>query len=176
MTQPQQRPRVEVIPAKPRPSSIDGASPAEDPAIAAEKRAALPVLAAAAALAVVLLGAAAVVGGLRGGGAAAALVEVAVPTAQHEAELARLVAEGLPAAGVTVRDYADIDGDGVYANGVRVVAAAAPTPIGLSPGVLTLTAFAGSSGCITLEVAAPGRVPYQLCLPAQSVTPAIPVR
>jgi len=171
----QQRPRVEVVAATARPSSIDGPSPGEDPAIVAEKRAALPVLAGAAALAVVLMGAAAVVGGLRGGGAAA-LVEVAVPTAQHEAELARLVAEGLPAQGVAIRDYGDIDGDGVYANGVRVVAGAAPTPIGLSPGVLALTAFAGSQGCITLEVTAPGRAPYQLCLAPNTATPAIPVR
>lgn len=173
MNQPQQRSRVQVVPATVPRASSDAPGSASDPGADADKRAALPVLAGAAALAVVLMGAAAVVGSLRGG---ATLVEVAVPSAQHEAELARLVAEGLPAQGVTVRDYADIDGDGVFANGVRVVVGAAPTPIGLAPGALTLTAFAGTSGCITLEVAAPGRAPYQLCLPAASVTPAIPVR
>lgn len=168
---PQQR--VHLVGAKHRPASNDAPAPATD-AGDAERRAALPLLIGGGALALVLLGAAAVVASLRSAGAAPA--EVTAPTAQHEAELARLVAEGLPAQGVTVRDWAQIDGDGVYANGVPVVVGAAPMPIGLAPGALTMTAFAGTEGCITLEVTAPGRAPYQLCLPPNTATPAIPVR
>jgi hypothetical protein len=164
--------RVHIVGAKAGAAAND-AKPAVTDAEAAERRAALPVLIGAGAVALVLFGAAALVSSLRSAGAAA---EVMVPTAQHEAELARLVAEGLPAQGVTVRDWADIDGDGVYANGVPVVVGAAPMPVGLAPGALTLNAFAGSAGCITLEVTAPGRAPYQLCLPPNTVTPAIPVR
>jgi hypothetical protein len=102
--------------------------------------------------------------------------EILAPTTEHQGALARLVADELPIDGVTLRDWAAIDGDGILLNGTPVVLDSTPVPIVLAPGVLTLTAFAGELGCVTLEVSAPGRPPYQLCLPAGSESPSIPVR
>lgn len=175
MTQPQNRPRVEIVAAKKAPTveqQIQGPVP-KAPSKPIEREH-LMLLAGGAVLAAALVGAAALVSAIRS--PAPALPELAAATADTEAALAQLVADGLPAQGVTVRDWAAIDGDGVYANGVPITATGTPTPIGLAPGTLTLNAFAGSAGCITLEVTAPGRPPYQLCLAPNTPTPAIPVR
>lgn len=102
--------------------------------------------------------------------------ELSAATPDTDAALARLVADGLPVRGVTIRDWGSIDGDGAHINGVRIVAGARPQPLVLAGGTLTLTGFAGSLGCITLEVSAPGRPPYRLCLDPGTATPAIPVR
>jgi len=171
----QHRPRVEVVAAK-KDSAVEeqiqsGAPTAPSKPIEREH---LMLLGGGAVLAVALLGGAALVSAIRS--PAPALPELAVATADTEAALAQLVADGLPAQGVTLRDWAAVDGDGVYANGVPVTATGTPITIGLAPGSLTLNAFAGSAGCITLEVAAPGRSPYRLCLAPNTPTPAIPVR
>lgn len=102
--------------------------------------------------------------------------ELAGPTSDTDAALARLVADGLPQHGVTIRDWAAIDGDGVEANGVRLIAGAEPQPLILSPGVLVLKPIAGTRGCVSLEITAPGRPPYQLCLRPDAAIPEVPVR
>lgn len=167
------RPRVEIVPARPLPGSSTPAPPAEPPPPgAAAPEGAKRLLAGGAVLAAGLIGLAA----LLSRPAAVLLVEPGTPTPDHTAALATLVAEGLPQSGVLLRDWAEIDGDGVHANGLPIVAAAAPTAIVLPPGAVVLVPFAGSAGCITLEVAAPGRAPYQLCLPPGVATPPIPIR
>jgi len=175
MSQPSNRPRVEIVAAKKAPTieqQVEGVAPTKpSPPL---ERDHLMLLGGGAVLAAALIGAAALVSAIRS--PAAAPPELAVATVDTEAALAQLVADGLPAQGVTVRDWAAVDGDGVYANGVPITATGTPTPIGLAPGTLTLNAFAGSAGCITLEVAAPGRAPYQLCLAPNTPTPAIQVR
>lgn len=91
-----------------------------------------------------------------------------------DADLARLLKTGLPRI-VTIRDWAAVDGDGVEANGVKLVAGATPTPITFSPGSLALVPFSGTTGCITLEIADPAQPPYRLCLAPGQPTPEITV-
>lgn len=64
----------------------------------------------------------------------------------------------------TVRDYSAIDGDMVDINGsAQINLNASPVPLAGDPGELELSAIAGSSGCVTVEIADEVSV-YQLCL------------
>lgn len=84
---------------------------------------------------------------------------------------ARLIRDGLPASGFGVRDWREIDGDGVRLNGVPVLVGAAPTPITAPPGVLAVSPILGTDGPASLEIAAPGQPPYRLLLePGQAFT------
>lgn len=94
--------------------------------------------------------------------------------ARADADFQRLLENGLPRM-VLVRDWAAVDGDGVMANGARIVAGGVQTPVALSAGALTLLPFAGSEGCITLEIAPTNVTPYRLCLDPGISTPPITV-
>lgn len=144
----------------PRPAGLERQAPSRAPVAAA----------AVATAALVLAGAAYVA--LRPAPASDALS--ADELARAEADMARLLADGLPQA-VTVRDWAAVDGDAVLANGVRIVAGATPVAVALAPGTVTLQPVAGELGCITLEIVATGRAPYRVCLPPGTPV-SLPVR
>lgn len=74
-----------------------------------------------------------------------------------------LESAGLASGTIYVRDYAAEDGDAVILNGARILLADRPTPLTVTPGPLILTAAAGSTGCVTVEIGDPSGV-YQLCL------------
>ncbi|MCX8016501.1 MAG: hypothetical protein N2690_01165 [Rhodocyclaceae bacterium] len=99
----------------------------------------------------------------------------AAQLAKAEADWERLRRDGLPRQ-VMVRDWADVDGDAVRANGVLIRAKARPQAIVLPPGGLVLHPIAGDHGCVTLEIMAPGVEPYRLCLPPDRDLPPINVR
>lgn len=83
--------------------------------------------------------------------------------AQLEENRGALESAGLASGTIYVRDYAAEDGDGVVLNGTRITIFNQPTPLSVTSGPLMLTAAAGSTGCVTVEIgdSAGG---YQLCL------------
>jgi hypothetical protein len=74
-----------------------------------------------------------------------------------------LESAGLAAGTIYVRDFAVEDGDAVLFNGATIPLTRRPTPLTATPGTLVLSAVAGSTGCVTLEVGDASGV-YQLCL------------
>ncbi len=74
-----------------------------------------------------------------------------------------LESAGLAAGTIYVRDFAAEDGDAVLFNGVTIPLTRHPTPLTVTPGTVVLSAVAGSTGCVTVEIAAGAGV-YQLCL------------
>lgn len=83
--------------------------------------------------------------------------------AQLEQNRTALESAGLAAGTIYVRDYAVEDGDAVLFNGATIPLTRRPTPLTVTPGTVVLSAVAGSTGCVTVEIG-DGAGVYQLCL------------
>jgi hypothetical protein len=98
------------------------------------------------------------------------LPDLAVPNPDHEFAAQRVATDGLCAGDLTIRDWSDSDADGLYLNGMRLVATTVPQTVQLPPGQVTIGWVPGMQGCISLELTQPGQPPIQLCQPPNSPT------